>query len=273
MRDGSGLWWRDIVDDFHVLDEKELPEGAVFGIGYRSICINVPRYLEFLMERLRELGAVFVVKELDVKGGLRGVVNEGRRALIEGGVKEEDILGVINCLGMGTRDVLVHSDGSDKEEVEKLYPIRGQTILVKGEAKAARTYTELGVSDELAYVIPRPGSGTTILGGCKQPGNYSSEVDLELSSRILERIKKYNLAPELLTAEGEFEIIGTQVGFRPGRKGGPRVEIEKEGGNFGSSLLIHAYGHAGAGYQNSVGSSEEVVRLVKQSPEIDSGIE
>ena len=116
VRDGSGLWWRGIVDDFHVLDEKELPEGAVFGIRYRSICINVPRYLEFLVERLRALGAVFVVKELDVKGGLSGVVNEGRRALTEGGVKEEDIVGVVNCLGMGTRDILMHSDPRDKKQ-------------------------------------------------------------------------------------------------------------------------------------------------------------
>jgi D-amino-acid oxidase len=54
-----------------------------------------------------------------------------------------------------------------------------------------------------------------------------------------------------------------QCGLRPGRKGGPRVEQEVLDG--GRVRVVHAYGHAGAGYQNSVGSARKVVGLVGES--------
>lgn len=67
------------------------------------------------------------------------------------------------------------------------------------------------------------------------------------------------MAPELLTAEdGGFEVISVQCGLRPGRKGGPRLESEV----FGGRTIVHAYGHAGGGYQNSVGSARAVLKLV-----------
>ena len=261
--DGSGLWWRDVVRGFEVLDlgkngEEgcEGPKAAVFGVRYQSVCINVPRYLEYLLGRVKELGARVVKADVDIEGGLEGVIRavKGKLMSVEGSVKEEDVFAVVNCTGLAAR----HFVG--KEESDKLYPIRGQTILVKGEAKVARTYVGFGEAHEVAYVIPRPGSGTTILGGCKQVGNWSGEVDNEMNGRILEVIKKEGLAEELRSDEGEFEVLSYQVGHRPGRKGGPRVELEKT--KVDEVWLVHSYGHSGAGYQNSVGSAEKVVRLI-----------
>jgi D-amino-acid oxidase len=63
----------------------------------------------------------------------------------------------------------------------------------------------------------------------------------------------------LLNDDGKFEVLSVQVGLRPARKGGVRVEIERLDG----FLICHAYGHAGAGYQNSVGSANKVVRLLE----------
>jgi hypothetical protein len=85
-------------------------------------------------------------------------------------VPDSSILALVNCTGLSARLF------ATPDEQARLYPIRGQTVLVKGEATAARTFTGLVVSgdateEELAYVIPRPGSGTTILGGCKQAHN------------------------------------------------------------------------------------------------------
>ena len=62
--------------------------------------------------------------------------------------------------------------------------------------------------------------------------------------------------------EGDFEVLSIQVGRRPGRKGGPRVELEKE--RVKGVRVVYAYGHDGAGYQNSVGSAEKVVRLLAE---------
>ncbi|KAI6909011.1 hypothetical protein KC318_g18592, partial [Hortaea werneckii] len=140
---------------------------------------------------------------------------------------------------------------------EAMYPIRGQTVLVKGEAERIRTQLGEGYN---AYCIPRPGSGTTILGGTKEANNWSEGVDSATTDKILKQCSF--IVPELLTGkDGGFEVISVQCGLRPGRHGGARVEIEKvEGLN-----VVHAYGHAGAGYQNSVGSARLVVKLVNES--------
>lgn len=113
----------------------------------------------------------------------------------------------------------------------------------------------------------------TILGGCKQAHNHSPIPDLALTSRILTRIKDLHLADELLTGPGEsFEIISEQVGFRPGRKGGPRVEVEdgdgivERKGKVDGLWVVHSYGHAGGGYQASIGCAEKVVGLVQDLP-------
>ena len=78
------------------------------------------------------------------------------------------------------------------------------------------------------------------------------------TKEILEAAKAW--APELLNWKGEFEVLSEQVGLRPGRKGGARVEIEEL--EAGELVVCHAYGHAGAGYQNSIGSAQKVVRLL-----------
>lgn len=63
----------------------------------------------------------------------------------------------VNASGLGAKE-LVPDDA--------VFPVRGQTVLVKGEAKYAKTM------NENKYVIPRPGSGTTILGGTREVGNW-----------------------------------------------------------------------------------------------------
>ena len=50
-----------------------------------------------------------------------------------------------------------------------MYPVRGQTVLVTGEARGVRTRVGSG-KEEIAYVIPRKGSGMTVLGGTKEVG-------------------------------------------------------------------------------------------------------
>jgi D-amino-acid oxidase len=264
--DGRGLWWKNVVKDFEVLDlekEKGIPEGAVMGVKYQSICLNVPQHLKNLMERVRKAGVDVIKANVNVSGGLEGVVRDARRVLVESNKDvNEELFALVNCTGLGAR----HFVGN--LEAEKLFPIRGQIIIVKGEATMDRTYDDFpslssSTDDELTYVIPRPGSGTTVLGGCKQAGNWDPNVDEELNERILERIKKWGLAEELRTKEGErnFEVLRSTVGLRPGRKGGPRVEVE---GNekVDGVWVIHNYGHAGAGYQSSAGCSKKVAKLI-----------
>lgn len=191
------------------------------GIKYKSICFDPPKYLLFLFKQVQELGVKVIKASVDTSSGLVGVVRSAKLQLANEGSRE-DAFALVNCTGLAARHFL------GTEEAGKLYPIRGQTILVKGEAAMTRTFVGLpdAPESEMLYVVPRPGSGTTILGGCKQVGNWGEEVDVALNGRIIERIKKFGLCDELRGDDGEFEVLSYQVGFRPGRKGGPRVEIE-----------------------------------------------
>lgn len=277
---GQGLWWRDVVSGFRVLSSEELARAShasgdragendvdsgkiVFGARYDTVCINVPRYLQYMKERVMALGGEFVRATVRTEEGVEGVVEDVRRI-----VQEHDSQSAFpNLESKGTElEALVLATGLlsrsflPEEEASKLYPVRGQTVLVSGEAP--RAITHLFPGGDIWYVIPRPGSGTTILGGCKEVGYWDEKEDQELTRKILERAR--GLVPELLTNGGnEFEILSVQVGRRPGRKGGPRVEIEKE--KMKAVRVVHAYGHEGAGYQNSIGSAEKVVKLLAET--------
>jgi D-amino-acid oxidase len=263
-RDGRGIWFRDVVADFGVLNlegmkkegKESVPESAVMGIKYKSICFDPPKYLVYLFKQVQELGVNVIKASVDTTSGLYGVVRSSKVLLTTEGVDE--VVALVNCAGLAARHFV------EQDEAEKLFPIRGQTILANGEAEMTRTLVGLpdAPESEILYVVPRPGSGTTILGGCKQVCNWSEEVDEELNERIVERIKSSGLCNELRVDNGEFEILSCQVGFRPGRKGGPRVEVEgKE--KVDGIWIVHNYGHSGAGYQNSIGCAEGVARILE----------
>lgn len=261
---GDGLWWKNTVEEFQVLNLSETtderpPPGAVFGIKYKSICINVPQYLAYLYSEVTRLGARIVKAKVDTSGGLEGAVRDAKRIAGEGG-DGSSVFALVNATGLSARHIV------GAEEADKLYPIRGQTVLVKGESQKSRTYVDFAGNEDIAYVVPRPGSGTTIIGGCKQVGNWGEETDTELNEKILETARREGMADELLTGnDGGFEVVSYQVGWRPGRKGGPRVELEKgNNGKVNDSWLVHAYGHAGGGYQASVGSAEKVLEILEE---------
>lgn len=156
-----------------------------------------------------------------------------------------------------------------------------------------------------AYIIPRPG-GEVICGGtylvrtfayarlkafngisdtrlASQVGNYDLSVDPPTINRILQHCLR--LDPSISTdgtLEG-IEIVRHNVGLRPARRGGPRVEVERiafplERGKSKLSLgtaradsskprrevpVVHAYGFSSAGYQQGWGAALEVAELVE----------
>lgn len=106
------------------------------------------------------------------------------------------------------------------------------------------------------YVIPRMFTGGAIVGGVSQEGNLDSAVDESLKSDIVRRVRKL--------AEGRLNDIDLEkqstrdiVAFRPGRKGGYRLEAEGD--------VVHAYGFGSLGYVYSYGAALEVRRLVEKS--------
>ena len=254
------LWWAPYVRDFRGLSllqepvatiNKNLPASTTIkdAAANLSISVNVPQYLLYLQEKARSLGAKVIKARLPVDAGLSNALTAAESHVMVNGRPRPDCF--VNATGLGAKKLCCD---------EAIYPIRGQTVLVKGEAFGDRTQIGFEEEGHSAYCIPRPGSGMTILGGTKDANVWDETVDPATTAKILERCK--HIAPELLTGDdGGFEIISVQCGLRPGRKGGPRMEIESLAGK----RVVHAYGHAGAGYQNSIGSAKAVVKLVRES--------
>jgi glycine/D-amino acid oxidase-like deaminating enzyme len=149
-----------------------------------------------------------------------------------------------------------------------IYPVRGHTVTVAGEARQITTIEApsspdpspaSSASTPIIYILPRPHSNTTILGGTKDVDSYDPSPSPATTAEILRRAREW--APELLNEDGEFEVLSEQVGLRPARKGGVRVEIEE----VDEFVVCHSYGHAGAGYQKSVGSAQKVVQLLDEA--------
>lgn len=211
-------------------------------------------YLQYLLDTAISLGSTTIRATLPRSTTLAGTLRYATDIVRSKSPSPPSIDAFINATGLGARELVPDST---------MFPIRGQTVTVKGEAKGITTIhfatptTKFGPSDPTTvYVLPRPHSGTTILGGTKQKGDWNAEPDPETARKILENAKEW--APELLNERGEFEVLSSQVGLRPGREGGARVELE----TVGDFVICHAYGHASSGYQNSVGSARKVVRLI-----------
>ncbi|KAI5776649.1 FAD dependent oxidoreductase [Geopyxis carbonaria] len=233
----SGLWWRDLVQDFHILDAVALPPGCKSGVSYKAFAINPTVYMQYLMGRCQVLGAKYIKTKVQSVDEVFTILGS--------------VIAVVNCTGI--------SAGVLSQDPE-VYPIKGQTVLVKGQCSAIRfRQTQDGWQD---VVIRRPGEGS-VLGVSKDKGDWSHNVDAELTKKILARCKE--LAPELLV-DGEFEILSEQVGRRPSRTTGVRIEIEHFTQVDGQSKIIcHHYGHAGGGFQNSIGSAHEVAQLLRDA--------
>ncbi|KAL9097543.1 MAG: hypothetical protein Q9165_000439 [Trypethelium subeluteriae] len=311
------LWWAPHVHSFRTLPSSGLPPPAHTGVTFTTLTLNIPVYLGGLLGRIRSLGARVVRFRLPAhRGGLAlaldrvdGVLEGGggdplaSGADLKSGSDDDDdddddddgsgdgrregeggagagrgkATAYVNCTGLGARTLVPDA---------AVYPVRGVTVLVKGEASGVRV---LEGKDAVGYVIPRKGSGTTVLGGTKESGKWEAEAEEEVTRGILERCRE--LAPELLTGrkkergdgvgsggeddeEGDFEVLKVNVGRRPAREGGARVELDREIGK--DRILVHCYGHAGAGFQNSVGSAREVIQILKDrlvAPEGTSSID
>ena len=180
-------FWKQFVDGFKRLYEN-LPEDYVECFSFITSVIEMPIYLQWLMNRYKEIDGNLIVKKIDDFSRI---------------TDEYDL--IVNCTGLESKNLL-----NDDE----VYPVRGQIIRVKADIK--EMYLDQQIST-LAYIVPR--SNDMILGGVAQSNDWSLEPRSEDRDDILEKCSK--LIPELKKAE----IIEEMVGLRPGRS---EVRLEKE---------------------------------------------
>jgi D-amino-acid oxidase len=130
---------------------------------------------------------------------------------------------VINATGLGSRTLIGVED-------KKVYPARGQVVVAKGKGVRKLYGCRSGMpAGQSIYVIPRPGpDNLVILGGTYVVNEYNTDPDAATAERILQNA--FKICPDLAgTHKGrtwrDIEVVKHQVGLRPNREGGIRVEL------------------------------------------------
>ncbi|WP_210588424.1 FAD-dependent oxidoreductase [Streptomyces sp. GESEQ-35] len=155
------------------------------------------------------------------------------------GFAEVDAPVVVNCTGLGARELV--PDASVR-------PVRGQLVVV--ENPGIRTWlVSTDAAGAMAYFFPQP--GRLLLGGTADEDDFSTEPDPAVAAAIVRRCAA--LRPEIAGAR----VLDHRVGLRPTRNA---VRLERELLPDGR-LLVHNYGHGGAGVTVSWGCASEAARL------------
>lgn len=236
------------IEDFELIDPnkhgRSLPKPVNFGCRYKTWVLNPPLYLAFLMRRLQMNYRVKFVKARF--NTLRNVF-----------LTYQDISLVVNATGQG----LQLDGGYDPLS----FPIRGQTLLVRPSTPdhpyRDRTITHQSSDGKWTFLIPRPFDGGVIIGGTKQVNKIQDWPDHQDTQDIVKSAQV--MFPELF-GEPEIgaDIVQTNVGFRPARKGGSRIELEMVRDNNKDKAIVHAYGAGGMGYEMSYGIAKAVSQIV-----------
>ncbi|CAH0046721.1 unnamed protein product [Clonostachys solani] len=238
-------WYKNIFDDFRELPKGQVPDGYDGGCEFTGVCINTTMYLQWLAGQLLRNG-------VQLKRGIVADISEAKNLSHTG--KPASI--IINTTGLGSFKL-------GGVEDKTMYPIRGQVALVRNESTPMIICSGSadGPGEEL-YLMQRAAGGGTILGGTYDIGNWDTNPDPNVASRIMSRIVK--IRPEIAGGKGitGLSVIRHAVGLRPARKGGVRIEKEKLDDK---TSIVHNYGHGGYGYQTSYGYAEAVVELVEDS--------
>ena len=146
---------------------------------------------------------------------------------------------LINCAGIGARDLVQDGD---------LEPHRGQVAIVP---KINVSYAIVCDDPPLMYAIPR--TNDCLFGGTNEISE-DFNVDLRTTSCIVDECSR------VLNID-KPNVLSERVGLRPFRRSGVRLERDRLGDR---RMVIHNYGHGGAGFTLSWACAGEVVDLALQ---------
>lgn len=224
------------IRNFRLLRADELPEGVSWGCGYDTWCVNPMVYCAWLLRRFAQAGGKIQRKELRCVEEVWGI-----REFAEVRV-------VVNCSGVGFND-------------PDVFITRGQTCLVAEPCNV--TVTRQNTDGTWTFCVPRGFNGGTIIGGTKQPNDWTVEPSLAVREELL---AKFVATYPAILPEGSksLSVRADVVGRRPTRRGGLRLERETVDVGEQKREVVHAYGLGGRGFELSWGVAEAVRGLVSQ---------
>ncbi|MEV7690940.1 FAD-dependent oxidoreductase [Streptomyces bungoensis] len=191
------------------------------GLAARLPVIDMPVHLAWLGERLAEAGGTLERREVT------------DLAYVPAGV-------VVNCTGLGARSLVPDP---------AVRPVRGQLVVVENPG-VTTWYTAVDHSSAAStYFIPQP--GVLLLGGTAEEDDWSLEPDPATARAIVARCAA--VRPEIAGAR----VLAHRVGLRPARDA---VRLERTALPDGR-VLVHHYGHGGAGVTVAWGCAREAAGL------------
>ncbi|WP_199831846.1 FAD-dependent oxidoreductase [Streptomyces sp. ERV7] len=148
---------------------------------------------------------------------------------------------VVNCTGLGARTLVPDP---------LVRPVRGQLVVVENPG-VSEWYTHVDhSSSDTTYFFPQPFG--LLLGGTATDGDWDLVPDPAVAEAIVARCAR--VRPEIAGAR----VLAHRVGLRPVRESGVRIEAETTASG---GLLVHNYGHGGAGVTVAWGCAREAAAL------------
>lgn len=215
--------YAEVVESFERFEGPGVPGGYRIGWRYGTWFIDMSVYLPWL-------AALFVER-----GGALELLPAPLRNLQELAALPAPV--IFNCSGLGAR--LMCPD-------PLVVPMKGQVILTRPIPGM-----DWSISGDRFYIYPR--KSDTVIGGTAERGVYSDHVDPGVVDLLISGNQR--ILPEL----DESWVIGSYSGLRPYRDESIRLETEGVDGK----LIVHNYGHGGAGVTLSWGSAELAMELVR----------
>lgn len=213
--------WVRGIGDFEMCPAEQLPTGYVSGWRYTIPLVDMPRYLDYLTQRLANAGVVVEIGSVNSFKELAGTARL-----------------LVNCTGLGSRRLVPDNE---------VFPIRGQLVIVDNPG-IDTFFQDCSEHEDLTYFLPH--STHVVLGGSAMPRSESLDPDERAAFAIVERCA--SVEPRLRTAT----IRKVLVGLRPTR---PSVRVELD--QLDGIPIIHNYGHGGSGLALSWGCADEVLSL------------
>ncbi|MFJ3230622.1 FAD-dependent oxidoreductase [Streptomyces sp. NPDC086787] len=193
------------------------------GLLARLPLIDMPVHLAWLRARLLAAGVVVEERTVTDLSGVPAPV-------------------VVNCAGLGARELVPDP---------AVRPVRGQLVVVENPGVTSWFVSADHSSGTSAYFFPQPGG--LILGGTAEDDAWSLTPDPAVAEGIVARCAA--VRPEIADAR----VLAHRVGLRPARHA---VRLERHRLPDGR-LLVHNYGHGGAGVTVAWGCAREAAGLVR----------
>ena len=218
--------WAGVLGSVRPAGPGELPPGFTSGWRYSAPLIHMPTYLDFLLARFGRAG---------------GQLTAGTVSSLPGAARDTGARAVVNCSGTGAREL-----AGDPAVI----PVRGQAVVVANPGLTDFFIGAPSGSAELVYLFPH--GGVAVLGGTTVHGQWSLEPDPAVAARILRDCAA--VEPRLAGPQ----VLAHRVGLRPFR---PSVRLEAGAARPGEPLILHNYGHGGAGVTLSWGCARDLAAL------------